>query len=175
MGMGRGVVENSIAQAPVKREGDKKSPAGIFLLGKAFGYASAKEVPWLQYPYIQSGDTVFCVDDPTSRYYNRIIGADTAIRDYQSFEHMKLKSSAYKWGVFVEHNYPQTISGVGSCIFLHVWDSPEEGTVGCTAMQEEHMVRILKWLEEKKNPLLIQMTEAAYKKIAQHYRLPRLE
>ncbi|MEJ2489338.1 MAG: hypothetical protein P8Y50_06050 [Sulfurovaceae bacterium] len=41
----------------------------------------------------------------------------------------------------------------GSCIFLHIKSIP---TMGCTAMSEEAMLELLKWLDPAKAPILIQ-------------------
>jgi L,D-peptidoglycan transpeptidase YkuD (ErfK/YbiS/YcfS/YnhG family) len=39
---------------------------------------------------------------------------------------MRHLGERYRWGVVVAHNWDQ-IPGRGSCIFLHVWQAPNEG------------------------------------------------
>ena len=41
---------------------------------------------------------------------------------------------------------PGPIPGKGSCIFLHVWDSPPKGTTGCVALSRENLKTLLGWL-----------------------------
>src|SRR4051794_7150334 len=60
---------------PVKREGDGKSPAGIFKLGDVFSYHPLSN---LQMPFVQVDTNFYCVDDANSVYYNTLIVKDTA-------------------------------------------------------------------------------------------------
>jgi L,D-peptidoglycan transpeptidase YkuD (ErfK/YbiS/YcfS/YnhG family) len=175
MAIGDGAVKLSIDSAPVKKEGDKKSPAGIFTLGSAFGYAENKNVGWIKDHYVQADDTLICVDDPHSAQYNKLVKIDSSARDWTSFEQMHRKDNFYKWGLFVDHNSANVVKGDGSCIFLHIWQNDHEGTDGCTAMKEENMVRILKWINAKANPMFIQMPRDAYRNLSATYELPKIE
>src|ERR1700733_4749012 len=60
LGMGEGLIQMVIEGAPVKKEGDLKSPAGIFSIGTAFGYASDKDAKWIKNPYIRATDNLIC-------------------------------------------------------------------------------------------------------------------
>ncbi|SFQ33886.1 L,D-transpeptidase family protein [Parafilimonas terrae] len=141
---------------PVKQEGDGKSPSGIFKLWKVFSYHNLQN---LKMPFVQVDTNFYCVDDVNSRYYNQLILADTAIKDFNSFEHMKLSSNGYEYGVWVLYNSNPAIAGNGSCIFLHVWRDENTPTSGCTAMAKENMLKLIHWLDEKKNPVLLQVVE----------------
>src|ERR1700761_8790427 len=48
LGVGDGIMPLTIADAPVKKEGDNKSPAGVFTIGTAFGYADYKDARWIK-------------------------------------------------------------------------------------------------------------------------------
>lgn len=158
---------------PIKREGDGKSPAGLFALGSAFGYAEKPDVSSLKLPYLQALPSVICVDDPASRHYNRIIDrAAVSDVDWQSAEQMRRDDNQYRLGVVVDHNYPATRPGDGSCIFLHIWEGPGKGTAGCTAMEAARMEEILKWIDAASNPLLIQLPDAEYRHWRQRFHLP---
>ena len=171
-GMGDGLMPLSIPDAPIKKEGDMKSPAGFFSIGTAFGYADYKEAAWINNPYIKATDTLICVDDPHSVHYNTLINSDNAKGDYNSFEHMLLKKEYYKWGLFINHNSPKVIPGNGSCVFMHIWKNNHEGTAGCTAMTEADMLRILHWIKAGEHPLLIQLPRGEYLKIREKFALP---
>lgn len=175
LGLGDGLVPVTMPGAPIKKEGDLKAPAGIFSIGDAFGYAPGNKATFIKNRYIQAKDTVICVDDARSTYYNRIISADTATtHDWNSFEHMHLAKDYYKWGLFVAHNSPNARPGHGSCIFIHIWGNADEGTEGCTAMEENNMLKLLHWVDGAKKPLLVQMPVTDYKSVSAKYGLPGL-
>src|ERR1700677_4674213 len=108
LGWGIGVVPTDDAQIrsasdPVKREGDGKSPAGVFALGTAFGYAS-EPLQGLKVPYLSLTSSIECVDDPGSKHYNRIMDRSVVSPDWNSSEHMRNAGESYRWGVVVDHN-----------------------------------------------------------------------
>lgn len=175
MAWGRGVVESK--DGLQKKEGDGRSPAGVFGLGTLFGQASkelASEQKFLM-PYTAMTANHQCVDDPSSRYYNQIVDRSRLlVVDWHSAEEMLLPGGAYKWGAVVEHNVPAKALG-GSCIFLHLADTdkdPPSGTLGCTAMKEPQLLEVLRWLDPKKRPVLIEMPSAEYGSRRQTWRLP---
>jgi len=159
---------------PLKHEGDGRSPAGFFQLGPAFGYAKMKDVSWMNLAYLQSNSNVFCVDDEKSTHYNRIVKSDTTSKDWRSAEDMRRSDDYYKWGIVVNYNYPQTVPARGSCIFMHIWENDSTGTVGCTAMSEKNILRLLHWLDQKKSPMLIQFPIFEYKIVSRQFNLPVL-
>ena len=69
---------------------------------------------------------------------------------------MKLNNYQYKYGITVNHN-PDQIKNAGSCIFMHIRSGTGKGTAGCTAMKESEIMTILKWLDKKQKPLLLQL------------------
>jgi L,D-peptidoglycan transpeptidase YkuD (ErfK/YbiS/YcfS/YnhG family) len=77
LGWGIGVIPTVDVQVrsaadPVKREGDGRSPAGVFALGTAFGYAS-EPLRGLKMPYLNLTSSIECVDDSGSKHYNRLL------------------------------------------------------------------------------------------------------
>jgi D-alanyl-D-alanine dipeptidase len=174
LGWGVGLVETGAAAGPSKREGDGKAPAGVFDLGPAFGFAPRAEVPWLRVPYTPLTNAVECVDDTASRRYNLIVVRDTnAGVDWNSAEKMR-SVEGYRWGLVVKHNADPPVTGRGSCIFLHIWAGPGQGTAGCTAMEEASLTELLRWLDPKRQPLLVQLPEAEYARLRASWSLPAL-
>jgi L,D-peptidoglycan transpeptidase YkuD (ErfK/YbiS/YcfS/YnhG family) len=174
MGIGRGLVNIAANGAPIKKEGDKRSPAGIFTIGPSFGYADYPDANWLKVHYIRATDTLICVDDPHSVYYNTLRNNDSLQGDWHSYEQMHRKDNYYKWGLFVNYNSGNPVTGDGSCIFLHIWENDREGTDGCTAMKEEDILRVLHWIDAKQDPLLVQLPRKEYERIRKQLDLPRL-
>lgn len=170
---GRGESGTAELSGPIKREGDDKAPAGIFRLGTAFGY-SAKSIP-TRLPYLALSRDIVAVDDPQSRYYNRLVNLTTIKRpDWKSAENMVLPDQRYKWGVVVRHN-ESAKPGAGSCIFLHVWLNRATPTSGCTAMAEGDVCQLIAWLDPAKDPLLVQLPRSIYNEVRTSWALPTLD
>lgn len=159
MAWGSGMKNFNNTDGPIKKEGDKRSPAGVFLLGSAFGYAL--DPAGIQVPYIPVVSTTMCIEDGNSSFYNQIIDEVEEQADWNSTDHMLRKDDLYEWGVFVANNSPNAQAGKGSCIFLHVWRQSDSGTAGCTAMEKANMKALIEWLDPAKAPILIQMPTAA--------------
>ena len=122
-----------------KAEGDGRSPAGVFPLGKAFGFAPSAEAAWLKLPYLPVTEGIECVDDSASTLYNQIVDRRTMkTPDWNSSEKMREVGEAYRWGVVVNYNTP-AVPKRGSCIFLHIGGEQGKGTAGCTAMAPDFL------------------------------------
>jgi L,D-peptidoglycan transpeptidase YkuD (ErfK/YbiS/YcfS/YnhG family) len=164
---------------PVKREGDGKSPAGVFALGTAFGYAS-EPLQGLKMPYLNLTSSIECVDDPRSKHYNRIVDRSVVVPDWNSSEHMRNAGESYRWGIVVDHNSTVTGDanlpepGGGSCVFLHIWHSHDQGTAGCTAMPQTDLKTLMTWLNPARKPVLVQLPESTYERLIDRWMLPKL-
>lgn len=161
---GRGL-HRKAAQGPQKKEGDGKAPAGIFSLGTAFGYAVEPPAA-VKLPYRQATAEDFYVDDPNSSEYNhwvRVRSGSSA--SWKSAEAMKRDDELYELGVVVEQNESPVIRGRGSAVFIHIWRGPGAATAGCTAMSKENLLALMRWLDPKHNPLLIQVPRSEIKNI----------
>lgn len=159
----------------LKREGDGRSPAGVFGLGTAFG--SAQELPEESqgYPYLAASKTSYCVEDTRSEYYNQLIDAkEVRTSGWQQWSALDRPDGLFRWGVFVNQNIQPTEIGAGSCIFLHVWRAAGVGTAGCTAMPLAQVADLVAWLKPGAEPLLVQLPRAAYRELSPAYGLPAL-
>ena len=165
MAWGSGLHGGAIGDGPVKREGDGRSPAGVFSLSSAFGYAPPEQAGNVKLPYVQAIATLECVDDPQSAHYNRIIDRGAVENpDWKNSERMRRDDDQYRWGVVVDHN-AQGAPGCGSCVFLHIWEAPRKGTAGCTAMDLSSMEDLLRRLDAKKRPMLVQAPQAEFERL----------
>jgi D-alanyl-D-alanine dipeptidase len=147
-------------KAPIKKEGDNRSPMGIFKLGMAFGFDKNNTVS-KNMDYLAINQNTVCVDDSNSSYYNRVIDS-SSVRDpdWQSKEDMS-KIPFYQYGAMVEYNNSREPQA-GSCIFMHIWETSATGTAGCIAMEEENLKEVLAWLDKKYNPVMGLFTKALY-------------
>ncbi|CAN5601320.1 L,D-transpeptidase family protein [soil metagenome] len=157
-----------------KKEGDGKAPAGMFLLTYAFGVSEKPEQ--LTFGYQKLERHTECVDDPASSHYNKIVDRmKVGNFDWKSSEKMLEVGAEYSLGVFVAYNTFPVRSGNGSCIFLHVWKDPATPTSGCTAMDRRDLERIVSRLNPAKNPYLVQLPAAEYKKYRKSWNLPKMK
>jgi D-alanyl-D-alanine dipeptidase len=172
MAWGRGLHVGDEVSGEQKREGDGKSPAGIFSLGPVFGDAEhqmyAKKMPFLEVT-----EDLECVDDPASSFYNQFVTSRSNIpRDWKSSEQMKQIGLVYALGVVIAHNVDPIEPGMGSCIFMHIWGATQVGTPGCTVMEESDLIPIISWLDETKHPCLVQLPIEEYKNKKEAWGLP---
>lgn len=141
---------NGLALPGEKREGDGKTPQGIYPVGFAFGYGPNIHA---RIPYRQMTPDDVWVDDPESPDYNRLVKRNSTRA--RSFEDMVLADHRYKYGLVIAYNMDPVIPGIGSAIFMHVWYDAKTPTSGCIAMSEQDILRILRWLDPEKKPLII--------------------
>lgn len=163
LGWGTGLHGGAVGVGPVKREGDNRSPAGVFALGSLYGYAPESEAERFSMPYLSLDSTDECIDDPSSMYYNMIVDRQNVQTvDWNSSERMRRSGKYYEWGVIVLHNSDPRVPGAGSCIFLHVWGGETEPTSGCTSLDREGLLEIMEWLSPNAHPILVQLPETEY-------------
>ncbi|MGL5742795.1 MAG: L,D-transpeptidase family protein [Legionella sp.] len=137
--------KNGIAPHGKKKEGDMKTPAGLFPLGNAFG---TKPLALnMDFRYVTSEDKF--IDDAAHKNYNTWVTGKT---DAKSYEPMLI--SAYKLGIVVNYNMNPIVPGAGSAIFMHLWQSIKVPTHGCIAMDEYHLSALLHWLDKKQHPYI---------------------
>ena len=157
---------------PRKREGDGKAPAGRFPLGSAFGFAPRGDVDWIRLPYVPLERDTECVDDTASAHYNRVVDRSDVRRvDWTSAEGMR-SIDLYRLGVIVRYNAQPVRRGRGSCIFLHIWRAEGSPTAGCTAMPASDLETIVRWLDPRREPQLVQLPRAEYSRLRRAWSLP---
>jgi L,D-peptidoglycan transpeptidase YkuD (ErfK/YbiS/YcfS/YnhG family) len=145
--------EKGFARPGAKKEGDLKTPSGVFALKRTFGYGAG--IP-SRMPYRQAGKDDLWVDDASSPDYNRWVrrGETSAA----SFEVMRLNDDRYKYGIIIEYNTDPVVRGAGSAIFIHVRRAENTPTLGCVAMSESDILKILGWLDPAAGPSIVMGT-----------------
>ena len=148
-------------------EGSITTPLGQFDLGIAFGTHDLN----IKYPYIKITDNLYWVDDPNSKYYNKLISLNKKIntydypyiinenkKDFFSAEHLQDYPQQYEYAIYIEYNVNgekyENGEGKGSAIFLHCLGN-KGYTGGCIAIPKEEMIFILNFLDMKKTPKII--------------------
>ena len=142
--------KNGFATAGEKREGDGKTPSGIFALQMTFGYDESIKT---NMPYRQALVDDIWVDDVSADDYNRWVKKQETRA--ASYERMRRDDNLYKYGIVIEYNTSPVMKGHGSAIFFHVWRGENITTEGCVAVSEQAIVKILAWLDPQALPVII--------------------
>ena len=130
------------------REGDYRTPKGLFPLGFAFGTENLTD---LSIPYRQLNENCYWVDDPEAEYYNQ--WQETTDITWNSAEHLIDYATSYRYTVVVNYNMDPIVPYKGSAIFLHC--ATGSYTAGCIAVPTADMREILYWLKEDANPMIL--------------------
>ncbi|MED0705440.1 L,D-transpeptidase family protein [Aneurinibacillus aneurinilyticus] len=151
------VGKNGYALSVDKKEGDAKSPAGVYFLGTAFGTATKPAGVTMPYRLVTRQD--YWIDDKTSPDYNTWVHYEgDPKKKWKSFE--RLAIPLYKYALVIRYNEDPVIPGKGSAIFVHIWRGPQSYTAGCVALSEANVLAIVKWLDPKKMPAIVQGPES---------------
>jgi L,D-peptidoglycan transpeptidase YkuD (ErfK/YbiS/YcfS/YnhG family) len=168
-------------EGAMKKEGDGRSPAGIFRIGSesgyAFGYApDIKKLPTLPYKVITTRD--LWVEDSHSPYYNRhiLLPYDPKSK-WEKEAQMHQGDHAHSLKLFIAHNEgtekKRAVANTGSSIFFHIWrGGGSKPTAGCTTMHEAKLKEVISKIDPSKNPVYILLTANDYKKYRASWKLP---
>ncbi len=160
--------------ATVKREGDNRSPAGVFSIGGAWGYEdSIQKKPALSYRKVSSRD--LWVEDPASPKYNQHVILDhepTTV--WEKKQQMKQDDAAHSLKLFIAHNAPpKVVPHAGSSIFFHVWrGGGTKPTAGCTTMEKPKLQWLISRIDPARVPVYVLLTAADYQKYKMEWNLP---
>lgn len=135
------------------KEGDNKTPMGVFNLGIAFGI---EDNPGTKLTYIKLNKNMYWVNDSNSIFYNKLVeiidnNVDKANdlqyiqiynseKDWSFAEHLIEENIAYRYAINIDYN-KECKKGKGSAIFLHC--SKGIPTAGCIAISKERMRKLL--------------------------------
>ena len=141
---------NGVAPPWEKREGDGRTPSGLFELRRSFGYAPVAPG---RIPYRQLGPEDLWVDDPQSPDYNLWVrrGATAA----SSFEQLLRPDPLYSVALVLEYNGAPVVRDLGSAIFLHLERSQDAPTSGCASLAEADLQRLMQWLDPARHPRML--------------------
>lgn len=122
------------------KEGDGKTPKGVFLFIEAFGIL---ENPGTKLKYTKVDESHYWVDDSSSRYYNQFISLNEVQKDWKSAEHIVKYGESYHYVLATSYNN-ERIPSVGSAVFLHCSANDKTYTAGCVAIPEVYMHELIK-------------------------------
>lgn len=124
------------------KEGDARTPTGDYGFIMAFG---AKDNPGSLVPYTKLTNTMYLCGD--KEYYNQFIDVSKVNHTCSgNSEHLLSYIPQYNYVLFFDYN-KENVHGRGSAIFLHCFGN-NPFTLGCIAVAEENMVKILKTVDK---------------------------
>ncbi len=123
-----------------KREGDKKTPKGIFSLGNLYYRADRINKPFTKLKKIIIKKNMgWCDDVNNSKYYNKLIKINKKIK----YEKLYRKDYKYNLLILIKYNFQRPVIPNGSCIFLHLTNNYKP-TAGCIGLKEKDFLILLK-------------------------------
>ena len=165
--------------AALKKEGDGRSPAGIYAIGGLWTTTSTPVKHHPRIPEVRVGPRDLWVSDPaTPKLYNRYVRLDhPATTPWELKEQMRQTDYAHSIKLLICHNTEETpgrpVAGGGSSIFFHIWR--REGaapTAGCTAMQEQNLRALIARLNPACRPVYILLPRSEYARLRAAWMLP---
>ena len=128
------------------KEGDWKTPSGVFHFNRAFGIARN---PGCNIPYTRIDSSMYWSGDTrTGKKYNQLVSLnEIADLDTEKSEHLIEYKNHYQYCLNISYN-EAGIPGLGSAIFLHCFGRRYNYTGGCIAIAENEMIKVLKHIKE---------------------------
>ena len=126
-----------------KKEGDKKTPKGIFMIDSLYYRKDRLKKPSTALKCIEIKKNMgWCDDARFPKKYNKLFQIEKKIR------HEKLirKDHKYDFLIPIKYNFKKPITNRGSCIFIHLTKNYRP-TAGCIALKEKDfliMIKIIK-------------------------------
>ena len=130
-----------------KKEGDFKTPKGIFKLKKVFYRSDRVNTHKLKIKKIKITKSMGWCDDVKSQYYNKLIDIKKKCR----YEKLFRKDNKYDYLIVLDYNLKKPLKGKGSAIFLHLTKNYNP-TAGCIAINQNNFEILLKLI--KKNTFI---------------------
>ncbi len=127
-----------------KKEGDKKTPKGIFEIGNLFYRKDRVEKPQTILKCIEiKKEMGWCNDIRFPKKYNKLVNIEKKLK------HEKLKRKDHKYDLIIpiKYNFKKPIVGQGSCIFIHL-TKDYKPTAGCIALEKKNYLILLKLIKK---------------------------
>ena len=127
-----------------KKEGDRRTPIGLFSLGDLYYRKDRKKKPLTTLKCVGIKKNMgWCDDIRFPKIYNKLFKIKKKIR------HEKLKRKDHKYDLLIpiKYNFTKPIVGLGSCIFIHL-TKDYKPTAGCVALKEKDFLIMLKIIKK---------------------------
>ena len=126
-----------------KREGDQKTPRGIFKIENLYYRKDRIKKPKTPLKCVEIKKNMgWCDDINFEKKYNKLFKIDNKTN------HEKLKRKDHKYDLLIpiKYNFLKPIKNLGSCIFIHL-TKDYKPTAGCIALKEKDFLIMLKLID----------------------------
>tara|TARA_B100001939_G_scaffold344719_1_gene359766 strand:- start:150 stop:644 length:495 start_codon:yes stop_codon:yes gene_type:complete len=127
-----------------KKEGDKKTPKGIFKIENLYFRKDRIKKPSTSLKCIKIEKKMgWCNDIRYPEKYNKLFKIKEKIK------HEKLNRKDFKYDLLIpiKYNFKKPIVGKGSCIFIHLTKN-YKATAGCIALKKKDLLILLKLIKK---------------------------
>ena len=127
-----------------KKEGDKKTPKGIFEIENLYFRKDRIKKPVTSLKSIEIRKNIgWCNDINFPKNYNKLIKVNNKLR------HEKLTRKDHKYDLLIpiKYNFKKPKTGLGSCIFIHLTKNYKP-TAGCIALKEKDFLIMLRLINK---------------------------
>jgi L,D-peptidoglycan transpeptidase YkuD (ErfK/YbiS/YcfS/YnhG family) len=131
---------NGVVPAADKREGDGKSPLGVWPMRRVLFRPDRGGAPETALPLTPISPSDGWCDDPADAAYNQPV----TLPYPASAEDLWREDEAYDLIVVLGHNDDPPVPGLGSAIFLHLAKPGFPPTQGCVAISRADMEELLR-------------------------------
>ena len=128
-----------------KKEGDKKTPKGIFRLGNLYYRKDRLNLKNSKFKKIKIKPNMgWCDDINNPKNYNKLITKNSKIH------HEKLYRKDHKYDLIIpiKYNFTKPEIKKGSCIFIHMTQNYKP-TAGCIALNKNDLMIMLRLINKK--------------------------
>ena len=126
-----------------KKEGDKKTPKGIFGIENLYFRKDRKIKPLTLLKCVEIKKNMgWCDDIRFPKKYNKLIRIKKKIK----YERLKRKDCKYDLFIPIKYNFNKPTTGLGSCIFIHL-TKDFKPTAGCVALKEKDFLIMLRLIK----------------------------
>ena len=123
-----------------KKEGDKKTPIGTFKIENLYFRKDRLKKPSTSLKCIEIKKNMgWCDDIRFPKKYNKLIKIEKKI----SHEKLLRRDHKYDCLIPIKYNFKKPITGLGSCIFIHL-TKDYKPTAGCIALNKKDFLVMLK-------------------------------
>ena len=127
-----------------KKEGDKKTPRGTFKIENLYFREDREEKPSTSLKCIGIKKNMgWCNDVSFPKKYNKLFKIEKKIKH----EKLNRKDFKYDFLIPIKYNFEKPISGLGSCIFIHL-TKDYKPTAGCVALKKKDFLIMLKIIKK---------------------------
>ena len=128
-----------------KKEGDKKTPKGIFEIENLYFRKDRIKKPKTLLKCIEiKKEMGWCDDIRFPEKYNKLL----KIKKNTKHEKLIRKDHKYDLIIPIKYNFKKPVIGLGSCIFMHLTENYNP-TAGCIAIKKKDFLIMLKLIKKK--------------------------